>query len=574
MTISISKFDGMAPRVQSRQLNANMAQMAMNCKLWSTLAPFKEPKFIATPTRVGTKKTIHLIGQSPVATPVGSHAVTGAPLNGMLINGEGQAIVAPDFGVALDASLGIWLHWAVDVNVARGFVQNDSTDRVYYTGDGVPKVTNSQMAVVGGTDYPMTFYNLGVPFPANAPTLTPGTGGAGTAENRAYVTTFVTGWGEESSPSNATATAGTVLPGQQVTVTRVAPVPAGAYNVVSWRIYRTNTGTAGAAYQFVAEVPIATASYVDTLLAASLGEVLPSLGWLPPPATLSGLINLPNGGMAGFYSNTLCFCEPWKPYAWPIKYQLTTDTDIVGIAACSAGVIVTTTRGVYLCAGSEPAGMSLIKLNSPQSCIAKRSMVSFGGGVAYASPDGIMATGGSEPVNMTDKFFTRDEWLALNPSSMTACIQDGRYFCFYDNGTKGGFVIDPSSSMNGLVMIDTYATAVFSDPLTDALYLMVGNDIVKWDGGTLNKTLKWRSKVFVHAKPQTMSFGQVLAAQYPIKLMVYGDTRLRHIQQVTNDKPFALPAGYKARDWEVEIEASGEVYSAIVAESMEVLRNA
>lgn len=572
MTIAISKFDGMAPRVAPRQLNPNMAQSAINCKLWSTLIPFKESKFIATPTRAGIKKSIHLIGQSPASTSVGSHNIIGAPMNGMALNSEGAGFSVPVFDTSLDASSGIWLHWAVDVNVARGFVQNDTSDRVYYTGDGVPKVTDVTMAVDGGTDYPMKFYNLGVPFPTVAPTLA-AIAGSGTADTRAYVTTFVTGWGEESSPSDASAPI-TVSAVQSVVVTRAATPPVGDYNITHWRIYRVNTGSSGAEYQFVAEVAIGTATYTDSVLAANLGEVLPTLGWLPPPSNLSGLINLPNGGMAGFFSNTLCFCEPWKPYAWPIKYQLTTDTDIVAIAACSAGVIVTTTRGVYLCAGSDPASMSLIKLDAPQSCISKRSMVGFGGGVAYASPDGIMATNGGEPVNMTDGYFTRDEWMALNPASMTACIQDGRYFCFYDNGTKAGFVIDPTSSMAGLVMLDTHATAVFSDPLTDGLYLVIDGDIVRWDGGDTNKTLKWKSKVFTHAKPQTMSFGQVFAAQYPIKLMVYADTRLKHIQQVNNDKPFSLPSGFKARDWEVEVESTFEVYGAIVAESMEVLRNA
>lgn len=574
MTIAISKFDGMAPRVAPRQLNPTMAQMALNCKLWSTLAPFKEPKIINTPTRSGIKKTIYMIGQSPVTTPAGSHPISGAPINGMALNGEGQPIIAPTVdGSELDASAGIWLHWTGDVNVARGFVQNDTSDRVYYTGDGVPKVTDVTMAVAGGTNYPMTFYNLGVPFPTTAPTLA-AIGGSGSADTRTYVTTFVTGWGEESSPSDASAPI-TVTAVQSVVVTRAATPPVGAYNITHWRVYRVNTGTSGAEYQFVAEVPIATATYTDSTLSANLGEVLPTLGWLPPPSTLVGLINLPNGGMAGFYSNTLCFCEPWKPYAWPIKYQLTTDTDIVAVAACSAGVVVTTARGVYLCAGSDPASMSMIKLNSPQACASKRSMVSFGGGVAYASPDGIMATSGSEPVNMTDAYFTRDEWQALNPKSMNACIQDGRYYCFYDNGTtQGGFIIDPTNSVAGLIFINTYATAAFSDALTDALYLMTDINIVKWDAGTTNKVFLWKSKVFTHNKPSNMSYGQVFAAKYPVKVLYYGDGALRHTQNANNDRPYRLPSGFKCRDWEVAIESDKEVYAVYGAENMEILKNA
>lgn len=50
-----------------------------------------------------------------------------------------------------------------DVSYVRGPITNDATERTYYTGDGVPKVTDLTLAV----------RQLGVPAPGTAPAVTP-----------------------------------------------------------------------------------------------------------------------------------------------------------------------------------------------------------------------------------------------------------------------------------------------------------------------------------------------------------------------------------------------------------------
>ena len=57
--------------------------------------------------------------------------------------------------------------------MARSPIANDTTERVYFTGDGVPKMTFSPDASSGGgTDYPTVSFNLGVPAPSAALTAT------------------------------------------------------------------------------------------------------------------------------------------------------------------------------------------------------------------------------------------------------------------------------------------------------------------------------------------------------------------------------------------------------------------
>lgn len=539
-TIPLTKFGGQAPRVAPRQLSPHLAQTALNCKLWSSLEPFNEPLTVNTPTKTGTKKSIYRFGQDVV--------------------GDAQ----------------YWFHWLTDVDVVRGAVPGDTAERTYFTGDGVPKVTDSSIALTGGTNYPMDSYTLGLPAPVSAPGITSvsGTPAAGALpESRVYVYTYVSAWGEESAPSPASAIA-TWSSGQTVNLGSLLGAPTGDYNVTAIRIYRTNTAANGStAYQRVIDLAIGTATYADAIANTALTEVLPTIGWIQPPATMQGLIALPNGGMAGFVGNELCFCEPWKFYAWPLKYRLTTDYPIVGIGAYGSNIVVVTTGNPYLIMGTDPASMSMVKLAANQACVSKRSIASSGSGVVYASPDGLVMAGtsaqdGAEVI--TKQYFTRDEWQALNPSTMTGFIHDGRYYCFYDTGA---FIFDPLEPEAGLVYINTVATGGYVDPVKDALFLQVGNNIVKWDAGATKKTLTWKSKVFVLPKPVNMSFGQVFAASYPVTCKVYADGALKHTQTVANSSAFRLPGGFKAAEWEVQIEASVEIYSVYVSDSMEELRN-
>ena len=49
-----------------------------------------------------------------------------------------------------------------------------------------------------------------------------------------------------------------------MTVSGFAAVPAGNYNITGRRIYRTVVGATTVSYLFVAEIPVATASYAAT----------------------------------------------------------------------------------------------------------------------------------------------------------------------------------------------------------------------------------------------------------------------------------------------------------------------
>jgi hypothetical protein len=386
-------------------------------------------------------------------------------------------------------------------------------------------------------------------------------------ETRVYAWTWVnkeSGYEFESGPSPASAPL-EVYASQTVSLTGRSSVPSG-YVVTHWRLYRSVSGT----YLFVNELPVSQTTYTDDVLAESLSEELPSLTWAPPPATLQGLTNLPNGGMAGFVGRDVYFCDPYHPHAWPENYVQSLDFPIVGLGRMDTTLAVLTTGTPYFMQGSHPDSMVSVKSDLEQSCASKRSIVSTNGAVIYASPDGLVTLSPSGSKLVTEQYFTRAQWQSyFKPDSIYGYSHDLKYIGFYDNGTTtGGFIYDPTSGQ--FILHNIYATAGYSDLQRDKLFLAFSDRTVKpWLAGG-NLSYVWKSKKFTLPQVLGFSCAQLQAEAYPMTAKFYADNVLVHTQTVTSRLPFRLPS-LPGRDWEIQLEGASEVFSLSVAQSMQEL---
>lgn len=388
-------------------------------------------------------------------------------------------------------------------------------------------------------------------------------------ESRVYAWTWVNkeaGFEFESAPSPASDTV-EVRVKQSVAISGREAVPTG-YVVTHWRLYRAVSGV----FLFVAELPASQTSYTDSVLAESLGEELPSLTWLPPPTTLRGLINLPNGIMAGFTGRDVYFCDPYHPHAWPVQYNQTVDFPVVGLGRMDTTLAVLTTGTPYFIQGSSPDSMVVVKSDLEQACASKRSIVSTNNSVIYASPDGLVLLSSSGSRLLTEQMFTRKQWQeTFNPPSIHAYQHDMKYVAFYTNGaTTGGFIFDLSTGQ--LILHTLYATAGYNDLQADKLYTAFSNRTVKiWQAGAA-LSYTWKSKKFTMPKIMGFSCAQVEAEAYPVTAKVYSNGTLVHTQTVAGRTPFRLPVT-PGLDWEFQIEGNTEVFAVLVAQSMEELAN-
>lgn len=534
----IRAFRGIAPRSEPRLLQDNQAQSAVNCKLWhGSLRPLSENLEVpGAITKTGTIQTIHRFGHD----------------------------------VASDSAY--WFHWQSDVDVCRGQIFGDVSERTYYTDGVLPKVTDTSIALSGGDEYPTNSYTLGVPAPTACTAVVSGTG-TGLEETRAYTYTFVTGWGEEGRPAPSS-TLVNVKPGQTVSLSGLAVAPAGNYQIASKRIYRTSSDGSSATFLFVAEIPVATVSYTDTKATENLGETLPSNTYSMPPAGLKGLTSMPNGMMVGFVGKDIYFCEPYKPYAWPIGYSMTTDYEIVALGSIDTTLVVMTKGFPYLVQGSAPELMTMIKAEIPQACVSKRSARFLGGSIVYASPDGLFSlSSAGTPLNLTENIFTGKEWSEwFNPSSINGYVVDDKYVGFYVAGERsGGFIVDPKKG--DFTLLGFHATAGYYDPQRDALFLVVDGKLVKFDSGTANLTANWKTKTFYVPRPVSMGAIRVEAKSYPVQVEVYADGVLKETVSILSESAQRLGAGYTAKTWEAEITTGVEVYSFALAQFMRDVAN-
>jgi hypothetical protein len=132
VALKIQRFFGEAPKISGELLPDTVAQYAFNLDLSSgDLLPYRRPERTSTLDKEGTIRTIY-----PMEDPE-----TGE-LN--------------------------WLHWTTDVDVATAQVEGDQSQRVYYTGQDYPRVTDFDLAT-SGTQFPSASYRMGLPLPTVVP---------------------------------------------------------------------------------------------------------------------------------------------------------------------------------------------------------------------------------------------------------------------------------------------------------------------------------------------------------------------------------------------------------------------
>lgn len=491
-----------------------------------------------------------------------------APLNVATVPAGRQTIYRMGRDVASDTQY--WLSWPTVVHAVRAGDATDTAERTYYTGDGTPKWTDTTKALAAAP-YPTSSRELGVPAPASAPLLSAAGGVSETIETRFYTSTFVSDAGEESAPGPVSL-ALVCKADDTVTLTALAAAPAGAYGITMRRIYRTDSDSSGSAeFFFLREIASGLTGTTDDN--RDLGEVMPTTTWLMPPADLKWLTGLWNGMMAGISGRSVRLCEANTYYAWPIAYEiLPAEVTPVALATFGQTLVVLTNGAPLIVTGGSPDAMDEQPSGFLQACVAPLSAVGMGPGVVWASPDGLCYLGGDGARVLSQGVMTREDWQLLKPETIQAGLYEGRYIATYSpsNGVRKGFIWDPANP-GGLFFIDFGWDALYFDDLQDALYLLDGVNIKKWDTGAA-LTTTFKSKLFRAPRPTpAFACAEVQADGYPVTLKLYCDGALKHTQTVASRNPFRLPSGFRASDHQVEIATAYPVQSVALAHAMQEL---
>lgn len=499
-------------------------------------------------------------------------------------------------------------------SVVRSPLANDTNRRVYWTnpGDAAPWWNTYARLDAGQSDY-----NLGIPQPSTVtgPTVVATGGTATPLVSRSYVYTYINEYGEESAPSAPS----TVVTGASDGTWTISNLPLGAPanpagrnypGVTTVRLYRTVTGQqTGAQFFQVAEwdFPFVPASYVDVTSDTTVvnNTALESSGWGNPPDNLDGLTALPGGMLVGFVGNTIHFCEPNRPHAWPAAYDQSLLYDIVGMGAWQQSLAVMTSGFPAVGSGNSPANYTFQTIQVSEPCISRGSIVTDPTGVYYASNNGLVMLSSFGVKNQTLDMLTIKQWVNdYAAADIIACRHAAQYLAI--NGTGVGFAIDYADKRLGVVDFNTFtdAVCVWNDIHNGETYVIAAGIVYRWDDPDATDPLvfRWRSKQFY--SPAPISIGAVQIALDPtVVTATAGDTPpldnddatlvlpdgvnalfriyaganlaligTRHLRKAT--EIFRVPGGFKAFDWQFEVVSRVKIHSVELATTMHELSGA
>lgn len=441
----------------------------------------------------------------------------------------------PIVGLAFrDLANSYWLEFSeVDISVVKSPVAESTEAPIYWASGTAPPGYNT-FARIAANDPPLI---LGIPTPEVAPTVAV-VGGSGVSETRAYVYTWLSQFFEEGPPSPPTVVTGFVNGTWNIGMT--APTVGDTTNrlLTYTNIYRTVTASTGVAtFFFVAQLPIATLTYADTLpddIVTAQGQ-LQSTNYTAPPAGLQGLATLANGMLAGWLDGEIWFCEPYLPHAWPVQYQIAVEYPIVAMVGSGQSLLIGTEGFPYFATGVSPSQMALARIPESEPCVSRGSMVPTQFGALYSSPNGVIffaATGTIQ--NVTRDTITKAEWQQLvTLEEIRAGELNGAYFLYdgvqeaafeptaFDNdsfqvagsmSTKSGLLIEIAEGHVGLtrLLADQPFFNVFKDPWTGEI-LLVGETEVFWVNltSTTLQEYTWTSKIFVLREPSNLGAAKI-----------------------------------------------------------------
>ncbi len=369
-------------------------------------------------------------------------------------------------------------------------------------------------------------------------------------------------------------------------------------------------GSGGTLYHDVSENPGTSTprywgdgsyDFVDDFNVASLLNALTTDEYLAPPEGLRGLTLYNNNILVGFVGNELYFSEPGEYHAWPRAYRKEIPFNIVGLAVFSGYLLIATENYPYLISGSDPAVLSLTRVDARYPCMSKRSIANMGYGVIYATHDGLaLYSTTTGPQLATRLLYNSDTWNAdLDPRTLVGTAYKDTYLAWHSTGgisferddRVGGFFVD--------LVTDPQPQATWYDPLSNNLYYATGTsgDVYLWDDiAQPAQPFEWKSKVIVTEQPLNIGAARIdadYAATSPIwdtvtdqweaaaiqwdnnggiTFKMWVDRSLVLTQQLDNKQVFRLPSGYRSDTFEIGVEGSVRLKAIRAAETPTGLR--
>jgi hypothetical protein len=205
--------------------------------------------------------------------------------------------------------------------------------------------------------------------------------------------------------------------------------------------------------------------------------------------------------------------------------------------------------------------------------VSRRGMVVWNGGVLFPSADGYCSFDGVRVRNITGQegfdLFTRDQWQALQPSTIFASINEDSLF-FWTNGGAACYALNLVDGK--LVTVDRTASAVFRNDLNDLMYVTDGVAIQEMFTAATKRSARWKGKLAVSETYVNLGWAQAESDfESAVTVNLYREGTLTDTVSLASNSAQRLSSG-RVKEHEVEVIASVGVQQGVVADSAEGLR--
>lgn len=307
--------------------------------------------------------------------------------------------------------------------------------------------------------------------------------------------------------------------------------------------------------------------FIDDFNSKKLTDNLISDEWIGPPEDMVGITVIQNNVLAGFVNNKLCLSEPNEPHAWPEAYQKTLDTNIVAIRALSGiGAVILTERQPYILTGSDPATMTLQKVDALYPCVSARGAVSMSFGVLFPTYEGLALYSAAGGIRLaTEAVYSADKWIEdLDPTTLVGVYYDNTYFA--SHSAESLVYMYGQDDGGSFVNCDVIFTAAYNDAKNGKVYLLLPEltgKVYQWDNPDQPyQTAEWKSKVMLAQDFNNLGAALIKAdfSDTPdVTFTVWANGVQIYSEPVFNEEIFRLPRGYRTDTFEVSVEGDARI---------------
>jgi hypothetical protein len=202
----------------------------------------------------------------------------------------------------------------------------------------------------------------------------------------------------------------------------------------------------------------------------------------------------------------------------------------------------------------------------------------------WATDVGLVKLTGNQMQFETHAFMAEDDWAAFYPHDLKGVYYKGNYFGF---NSERGFIWTINSGVYSEEFLGENAKfstlsltpkAVYRSD-QNKLYMVFNGAIHEWDSAAVYMPYRWRSRLNIEAGLKNFSVAKVVFEKYlrtkkspdPVHFRLYADDKLIFERKITCGKPFRLPKGYDALNWEIELTGIAQVNEFHMATSMSEL---